>query len=175
MLSGKNKTASRSHSSGRNHDHSRCPLELSFATCASLDDEQMLVRCSSRIRQPFVRLRDPDCPKAHRRRSGRGEADNIPRRQTPVPVDVPPHELQPNQIASTPVTMWRKGNDADPSANKPTTASSLAAAEVDDALLARGGNNELLDGRQGPSRNCVDHRTSPQGANLDITTSHPAK
>ena len=78
VLSGKNKTASRSHSSGRNHDHSRCPLELSFATCASLDDEQMLVRCSSRIRQPFVRLRDPDCPKAHRRRSGRGEATIYP-------------------------------------------------------------------------------------------------
>ena len=74
--------------------------ELPFATCASLDDEQTAVRRSSRIRQSFVRLRDPDDPKTPRGRPGRGEADNRPRRQTPVPVDIPPHEPQTNKKAS---------------------------------------------------------------------------
>ena len=53
--------------------------ELPFATCASLDDEQTLVRRSSRIRQLSVHLRDPDDPNAHRRRPGRGKTNIIPR------------------------------------------------------------------------------------------------
>ena len=126
--------------------------ELSFATCASLDNEQRPVRRSSRIREPSVRLRDPDDPTAHRRRPGRGKADIIPRRWTPVPVDVPQHEPQPNQIVSTSITVFPKENDTDPSSNKHTTASSSAAVEIDDILFAGGGGNELLDGRQGASR-----------------------
>ena len=105
--------------------------ELTFATCASLDDEQMPVCRSSRIRQPSVRLRDPDNRKTHSKRPRRGKADHIPRRRTPVPVDVPPHEPQPNQLASTTVAVWSKGNDTDLSANKPTVASFSA----DDVLL----------------------------------------
>ena len=112
--------------------------KLPFATCASLDDEQTPARRSSRIRQPSVRLRGPDDPKTHRRRPGRGKADNMPRRRTPVPVDIPTHEPQPNQIASTPVIVLPKANFKDPSTSKLTTASSLTAAEIDDILLAGG-------------------------------------
>ena len=111
--------------------------ELPFATCASLDDEQTPVRRSSRL-QPSVHLRNPDDPYTHRRIPGRGKADNIPRRRTPVPIDIPPHKPQPNQIASTPVTVLPKENDTDPSTNKPTTASSSATAEIDDVFLAGG-------------------------------------
>ena len=110
--------------------------ELPFATCASL--EQTPVRRSSRIRQPPALLRDPDDPKVRRKRLGWGEADNIPRRRTPVPVDLPLHEPQPNQIASTPVTVLSKENDTDSRTNKSTTASSSAAAEIDELLLAGG-------------------------------------
>ena len=44
-----------------------CALrELPFATCASLDDEQMPVSRFGRKRQPSVHLRDLDCPNIHR-------------------------------------------------------------------------------------------------------------
>ena len=143
--------------------------ELPFATCASLDDEQTPVRRYSRIRRPSVRLRDPDDRKAHRRRPGRGKADNKPRRRTRVPVEVPPYEL-PNQIASTPVTVLPKENDTDPSTNKPITASSSAATDVDDIILASSSTAAKV-----PAENCVGHKTSPEGSNRDVTTSHPAK
>ena len=68
-----------------------CALrELPFTTCASLEDEQTAVRRSGRIRQPSVRLRDPDDPQTHRKRPEQGDEDNRPRRQTPMPIGMPP-------------------------------------------------------------------------------------
>ena len=58
-----------------------CALrELPFTTCASLEDEQTVVRRSGRIRQPSVRLRDADVPQTYKRRPEQGDADTRSRR-----------------------------------------------------------------------------------------------
>ena len=68
----------------------RALRELPFSMFASLDDEQSPVRRSGRKRQPSVRLRDSDYPNMHRIKPWREEADNMPRRRTPVPVNALP-------------------------------------------------------------------------------------
>ena len=104
--------------------------ELPFATCASSDDEQTPIRRSSRIRQPSVRLRDPDDPKTHRRRPGRGES----RKHTQT-TDAGTCR---RTAARTSITMSPKKNGTDSSTNKPTIAFFSAAAKIDDILLAGG-------------------------------------
>ena len=79
-----------------------CALrELPFTTCASLEDEQTVVRRLGRIRQLSVRLRDPDVPQTHNRRPEQGDADTRPRRQALMPIDMPPKKSQSNQAAGS--------------------------------------------------------------------------
>ena len=106
--------------------------------CTSLDDEQTLARRSGRIGQPSVRLRDSDYINIHRIKPVRGEADNIPKRQTLIPVDEPQRDLQPNQVVYPPFTILSWENDTDSSAVRPMNGLSSAAAEVHDVLIAGG-------------------------------------
>ena len=68
-----------------------CALrKLPFAMCASLEDEQTVVRRSGRIRQPSVRLRDADVPQTYKRRPEQGDAYTRSRRQALMLIDMPP-------------------------------------------------------------------------------------
>ena len=106
--------------------------ELSFTTCASLEDEQTVVRRPGGIRQSSVRLRDQDVPQTHKRRPEQGDAYTRPRRQALMPIDMLPKETHSHQVAFSPITVLPRRNDTD------LTASSPATAEIDDVLLVRG-------------------------------------
>ena len=132
-----------------------CALrEMPFITRASADDEP-----------PFV------APLGYDNHSSVlawwGEANNIPRLQTPGPADVPPREPHRNSVPGTSITFLPRENDTDSSVARPTTRLFLAAAEVGDVRLAGGGIASSLTTAR------VGRRTSPSGANRDITTGQP--
>ena len=109
-----------------------CALrELPFTTCATLEDEQTVVRRSGRIRQPSVRLHDTDIPQTYKKRPEQGTADRRSRRQALMPIDMPPKEPHSNHVASTPITVPPR-DDTD------LTASSATTTEIDDVLLVGG-------------------------------------